>query len=259
MRERGGWIVQTEEILAVANEKNIVAAWDDAHRYTPAPRHRRRLILKMLHGLDFKDCLDTGCAQPFLLHAIMECFGVTGFGCDISDRVMAANRVILPKAQFRVLDLTRESWPDGRQFDLVVCSEVLEHIPNWQDAVANLVKMTRKHLLITVPSGPVRAMDQLVGHHRHFQGPELIAALERHGCTVRRERFWGFPLHSAYKALISNLSPARIYSSFSGGDTYGLGKRLFSHLLYGMFFLNDLGRSGNQLLVYATPPERPVV
>ncbi len=37
-----------------------VAAWDDAHRYTPAPRHRRRLLLKLIGTLDFSDVLDAG-------------------------------------------------------------------------------------------------------------------------------------------------------------------------------------------------------
>jgi hypothetical protein len=251
MQKSGDLPMQAEEILAVANEKNVVAAWDDAHRYTPAPRHRRRLILRMLEGLDFAECLDTGCAQPFLLREIMTRYQVTGYGCDISDQVMEENQRILPEAEFRVLDLTKEVWPNGRQFDLVVCSEVLEHIEDWQDAVANLVKMTRTHLLITVPSGRLRTMDQLVGHRQHFEHPVLASVLERCGCKVRQVRYWGFPLHSLYKGLISKLSPAKLYSSFSGVTSYGWAKRAFSEVLYWSFFANDVGNSGNQLLIHA--------
>ena len=243
--------MQAEEILAFANEKNVVAAWDDAHRYTPAPRHRRRLILQMLHGLDFADCLDTGCAQPFLLQEIMQRRGVAGFGCDVSDQVMAENRRILPEAEFRVVDLTNEILPNGKVFDLVICSEVLEHIAHWQKAVTNLAKMTRKHLLITVPGGPLREMDRLVGHHQHFAGPELQRAIEESGLTVRQMRYWGFPFHSLYKTLISRLSPAQIYSAFSGGKSYGWAKRAFSRMLYLLFFVNDLSEAGDQLLIHA--------
>ena len=245
------------QILATANATNVVAAWDDAHRYTPAPRHRRRLTLRMLRGLDFADCLDAGCAQPFLLRAIVERFGADGFGCDISDAVIAANRAALPGCQFRVLDLTAEAWPGDRQFDLVVCSEVLEHLADWRAAVANLVRMSRKHLLITVPSGPRRKMDRMVGHLQHFAGPELRAALEEEGCTIRQVRYWGFPFHSLYKNLISAMSPARLYTAFSGGEGYGMGKRLFSWLLSALFYANDLGGSGYQLFVYAQPPAAP--
>src|SRR5689334_569969 len=200
--------VNETQILATANATNVVAAWDDAHRYTPAPRHRRRLTLRMLRGLDFADCLDAGCAQPFLLRAIVERYGADGFGCDISDAVIAANRAALPGCEFRVLDLTAETWPGERRFDLVVCSEVLEHLADWRAAVTNLVRMSRKHLLITVPSGPVRRMDRMVGHLQHFAGPELCTALEEEGCAIRQVRYWGFPFHSLYKGLISTMSPA---------------------------------------------------
>ena len=245
--------MQATEILAGANATNVVAGWDDAHRYTPAPRHRRRLIAKMLRGMQFADCLDAGCAQPFLLKAIVERFGVAGFGCDVADQVMAQNAEALPECSFQVLDLTREAWPGGRQFDLVVCSEVLEHIAEWKAALANLVRMARRELLITVPSGPIRAMDRMVGHVQHFRGPELVAALEENGCEVRQVRYWGFPCHTLYKAMISALSPAQVYTAFSGGERYGVGKRLVSHLLYGFFFLNDLFGSGYQLFVHARP------
>ena len=63
----------------------------------------------------------------------------------------------------------------------------------------------------------------------------------------------GFPCHTLYKAMISALSPARVYTAFSGGERYGPGKRLLSHALYGFFFLNDLFGSGYQLFVHARP------
>jgi SAM-dependent methyltransferase len=242
--------MQAAEILAGANTVNVVVQWDDAHRYTPAPRHRRRLILGMLRDLEFTDCLDAGCAQPFLLRAIVERNGVAGYGCDISEEVIVQNRRSLPVCTFQILDLTREVWPGGRRFDLVVCSEVLEHLADWQVAVASLVQMARKQLLITVPSGPIRPMDQMVGHLQHFQGPELCAALEANGCTIEKVCRWGFPWHSLYKRSISALSPAQLYSAFSGGRRYGLGKRLLSHALNFLFYANVFN-AGSQLFVQA--------
>lgn len=236
-------------------DPNLVAAWDDAHRYTPAPRHRRRLLLKMMEKLDFDDVLDAGCAQPFLLADAVQRFGAVGFGCDLSDRVIEANRHILPWCDFESFDLTQSLWPGGRQFDLVVCSEVLEHLPDWQAALANIAAMTRKHLLISVPGGPRRIMDKLVGHVQHFEGPELTAAIEAQGLRVEQISSWGWPLHSAYKAAISSLSPDRLYASFSGGGRYGFAKRAISECLYRLFFLNDLYARGHQLFILARVPQ----
>jgi SAM-dependent methyltransferase len=242
--------------IATPVDLDDVVQWGDAHRYSPAPRHRRRLIRRWVDRLVFAEVLDAGCAQPFLLQEILARRAVAGFGCDLSEAVIDANRSILQECQFRALDLTAETWPDDRRFDLVICSEVLEHVADWPAAVANLVRMTRKHLLITVPSGPLRAMDQRVGHLQHFRGPELVAELKRHGCPVVRQRYWGWPLHSLYKAAISTFSPATLYDAFSGGKPYGPGKRLISDLLFGLFFINDCTNQGNQLVILARIPRR---
>ncbi len=236
-----------------AYDPEAVAAWEDSHRYTPAPRHRRRLLLKIMDRLEFSDVLDAGCAQPFLLGEIVRRYPVQGLGCDLAGCVIESNRIALPGCEFRTLDLTCETWPEGRKFDLVVCSEVLEHLAAWPDALANLVKMTRKHLLITVPGGPVRAMDRMVGHVGHFQGPELTLALEALGCRIERVERWGWPLHTAYKAAISRVAPQQLYSSFSGGGRFGPGKKWLSECLYRLFFVNDLFGQGHQLIVHARP------
>ena len=119
-----------------------------------------------------------------------------------------------------MLDLSQEVWPD-RTFDIVICSEVLEHIPDWPAAVANLARMAREYVLITVPTGKVRAMDRMVGHTQHFAGPELVAALGAAGCWPLEVRRWGFPVHSLYRMLISAQAD-RVYDAFSGEDGGGL-------------------------------------
>jgi len=238
-----------ERTLATGDARNVAMDWGDAHHYSPAPRHRRRILLKLIRNIGFQDCLDAGCAQPFLIDEITRRFGVPGFGCDMSDQTMAANQKVLPKIQFRPMDLTKDRWPGGRQFDLVVCSEVLEHIPNWQQALENLLAMTRRYLLITVPSGQRRAMDRMVGHTQHFAGPELRAALEAGNCEILRLFRWGFPVHSLYKRLISSMSPDRLYDQFAATG-YGFREKLLCQMLYVAFFLNVFD-SGDQLIVLA--------
>jgi len=114
--------------MSVTAQRNVVAAWDDAHRYSPAPRHRRRLIVSALCGLGVTEVLDAGCGQPFLLAAVRAQLGVPCYGCDVSDVVVEDPGWAGVAEELRVVDLERETWPDGRMFDAVVCSEVLEHI-----------------------------------------------------------------------------------------------------------------------------------
>jgi SAM-dependent methyltransferase len=234
------------------NNTNIAAQWDDAHRYTPTARHRRRILMRILGDLGFTNVLDAGCAQPYLLQEIVQRFGVQGFGCDISDEVMAENQQLAPNCTFMAIDLAQEAWPDQRSFDLVVCSEVLEHIPDWRAALANLARMTKRHLVISVPSGKLRPVEQMLGHYRHYQGPELLAAIEQQGLTVTYVRRWGFPMVSLYRRLVNTIAPEKLYNTFCTGERhYSLTQKLISHALYILFYLNEFGSSGEQLFVVA--------
>src|SRR3954471_12098930 len=163
--------------------RNVVARWDDAHRYSPAPRHRRRLIARALRDLAPAEVLDAGCGQPFLLAELRARLGVPCYGCDVSEAVIEDPAWQGVAEELRVVDLERETWPDGRTFDAVVCGELLEHIGDWRAAWRNVAAMTRRHLLVTVPGGRRRPMDAIVGHHRHFTVADIADALRAEGLT----------------------------------------------------------------------------
>lgn len=225
----------------------ITHQWNDVHHYSPAPRHRRRLILKIINKLSFDSILDVGCAQPYLLNMINK-ENRKFFGCDISEKVITENRDTFSDINFEVLDISKEIYQGNRTFDLLVCSEVLEHIENWEIAIKNLSTMTKKYLLITVPKGKVHGIDKIVGHVRHFEGNELICELGKNGFKILSLKYWGFPIHWLYKYAINSIAKDKIYDYFAVSK-YGLIKKLFSIILYCLFFLNDFFNSGNQLIV----------
>jgi len=240
---------------AANTDRDVAATWDNAHRYTPAPRHRRRLIRDLVRGLpNVATFLDAGCAQPFLVELLVGDLGWKGAGCDLSPAVMAQAAAELPGCDFAAFDLAYERFPGDRRFDLVVCSETLEHISDWQAALGNVVAMADRYVLITVPTGPLRPVDKLMGHYRHYTPSIVVEALERHGCSVVQVKEWGFPLHSAYRWGVHHLGSSKVYDSFAEGQEYSRAQIAASDLLYRMFFANDLFRSGSQLMVLARAP-----
>jgi SAM-dependent methyltransferase len=233
------------------NSNNEIAAeWDHAHRFSPAPRYRRRIILNWLDKLKFTECLDVGCAQPYLLSEIVEKYNVKGYGCDISTKVIAKNKKLFPHYDFWVLDIEQENMTNHKQFDMVVSSEVVEHIPNWKIAIKNLAHLSQRYLLITVPCGKIRPIDRMVGHRQHFAGPEIKAEIEKNGFKCIKVSKHGFPVHSLYKRLI-NISPDTLYHSFQETKKYSFWQQCISHLLYIAFYVNDLFSSGEQLMILA--------
>ncbi|MFA5356661.1 MAG: class I SAM-dependent methyltransferase [Candidatus Omnitrophota bacterium] len=228
---------------------DIAYEWSDAHRYSPAPRHRRRIIYNIIGKLEFDSCLDAGCAQPYLLSGFIG-RGKRVSGCDISGRVIDKNRNDFPGANFEIVDISRSVYPGNKKFDLVISSEVLEHIADWQGAIRNLALMSGRYLLITVPSGKIYNIDRLVGHLRHYQAGELKEELEKNGFTVIYHKRWGAPFHSLYKYLINAAGYKKTYERFALRP-YGPLKRLFSDILYVIFYFNDIFCRGSQLFMLA--------
>jgi hypothetical protein len=226
---------------------DIVSKWNDVHKYSPAPRHRRRIMMKMIRELDFADCLDIGCAQPFLLQEILREKKARIAGCDISENVILSNRRLFPQADFFVMDISKPRQHD-KQYDLVTCSEVLEHVEDWRTAVRNISSLCRTWLIITVPSGRVYPIDKHVGHIRHYQGGELLKEFEESGFKSIDVCRWGFPFHSIYKYTINMVFRDKLYKSFAE-EKYGFGKKIISNCIYSLFFCNDLFKHGSQLIV----------
>jgi 2-polyprenyl-3-methyl-5-hydroxy-6-metoxy-1,4-benzoquinol methylase len=104
-------------------------------------------------------------------------------------------------------DVTRLPFADGF-FDIVVCSEVLEHIPDNGAAIRELVRVVKPggDLVVTVPRyGPERICWAISGayhrepggHIRIYRKAELMALLEAAGVRCRRIRY-RHGLHAPY-------------------------------------------------------------
>jgi 2-polyprenyl-3-methyl-5-hydroxy-6-metoxy-1,4-benzoquinol methylase len=117
-----------------------------------------------------------------------------------------------------VSDITRLPFADAG-FDLVICSEVLEHISNDKTAVAEIIRVLKpnRFLVVSVPRYyPERicwalsdAYHQTTnGHIRIYRKQELIRLLEEHGAVFQFNRF-AHSLHAPYWWLKCLVGPER--------------------------------------------------
>ncbi len=221
--------------------------WDDFFEFNPASRHRRRIILKLIRNLAFKSIMDAGCANGQLLDFLQNQIGVFR---SPSFRLAGAdlNRPETPElirelhGSFYQLDLEKDALMD--KFDLVVASEVLEHIRNDRKAVDHLARMTGRWILLTVPAGNVYPSDMAMGHVRHYTGESLRRLMEESGFRTISCFAWGFPFHSLYRILLNRAS-GHILSHF-GKARYSFWQKALCDLLTATFYLNLRG-AGQQL------------
>lgn len=227
----------------MAYSPDHLSQWVDFFAWNPASRHRVRIITELLEGREFRSVLDVGCGDGSLLDHVRRRFSCGVYGLE-SDDSPARTRVQLDG--YWQLDISKGPPPSA--FDLVMATEVLEHIPDHEAALRNMRSVCRRWLLLTVPAGTVRRTDRHMGHLRHYDVEGLRKMVEAAGFTVHRCFAWGFPFHSLYKAL-QDVVPGAMIQGFGQGR-YGLFQKLVCQALYGLFFLN-LSRGGSQIFLVA--------
>lgn len=124
-----------------------------------------------------KDVVDIGCGVGDLLAEVINRQpGISLSGLDFSAKAvyMAAQR--FPEGSF-IQHVIVESLPyDNDQFDLVLCTDVLEHLDCPQRIASELVRICRPGglVVIVVPDGDV---DQFLGHYWFWNQDSLSSML----------------------------------------------------------------------------------
>lgn len=219
-------------------------AWGDMQVYGPMSRHIRYQMMKRVRSLNFQTVLDAGCGNGIFLHDLRQEYGdkIRLVGCDVSEQAIQQAQEWVD-AEFHVLNLQEASLP--QEFDLVICSETLEHIENDAAAAANLYKMSRS-LVVSVPGNQMKQEDQHAGHYRRYTRQSLRQLLENAGFEVLSVDEWGFPFFSPFYRKLMDFVP---YEQRTG-NKITFRQRLVGEVLHALFFLNRVNK-GDELFAVA--------
>lgn len=221
-------------------------AWDDMKRFGPMSRHTRRLQASFLRRLRFESALDIGCGQGECLRAVHVLHPAARLtGIDISSTGVELSRAHVPGGRFEVLDVQQEALPE--QFDLVLCLDVLEHIPDDVAALRNIRAMTRGRFLCSTLTGTMRPFEREMGHVRNYTRAELEGKLAAAGFRVAEVVEWGWPFYSPLYRNMTNSVPVAATTG-----RFGIGRKILSSVLYALFLLNS-NRHGDYIWILAEP------
>jgi ubiquinone/menaquinone biosynthesis C-methylase UbiE len=111
---------------------------------------RESLVVEEIAGLKRGDFfLEVGCAQGHF-EVFASRFSANVFGGDFEFRWLAGAKKRAPRAHFAGINAEMLPFRDN-SFDLVLCTEVLEHVPDWKRAFGELQRVSRKKIVVTVP------------------------------------------------------------------------------------------------------------
>lgn len=113
------------------------------------------VLVETAKPLEPKTILDVGCGEGFTLTKLKaEKIGKTLEGIEYLDRAIELGKQHHPDIHIKkgtVYDLPYKN----NSFDLVICTEVLEHLEDPKKALKEMARVAKKYCLFSVPNEPV--------------------------------------------------------------------------------------------------------
>ena len=105
--------------------------------------NKLKVVLRFIPGFP-KKILDVGCASGWFISKISKKFPKAKcYGIDIYDKGIKYAKKIYPKIEFKVADAHKIPYKKNT-FDLVICTEVLEHLDNPKSAILEIKRVLKK-------------------------------------------------------------------------------------------------------------------
>ena len=149
---------------------------------------------------DPQSLLDVGCGEGVLTHQWAQRLGDERrvVGIDLDDPALHAEwaKRTAPNLEYRVMKAENLPFADG-EFDAATAIEVLEHVPDAEHSVAEMARVAKRWLLVSVPREPLwrglnlargaywKDLGNTPGHVNHWSKRSFVALLSRHGEVVQ--------------------------------------------------------------------------
>lgn len=119
-------------------------------------------ISKEIENLSVDSLLDVGCGEGLGLEKLLrKHFPKKVYGVDINSNALKIAKNTLPNVVFEKGDIKNLRFKENI-FDLVIALEVVEHVRDFNTSINELVRVSKKYILISVPWEPVFSLANLL-------------------------------------------------------------------------------------------------
>ena len=157
-----------------------------------------RTLNELFAKADPQSLLDVGCGEGVLVH---EWAGRIAprrvVGIDLEEPSIQAGWAQRPAPNLEYRIMKAESMPFADdEFDIATAIEVLEHVPDPAHTVAEMARVAKRHLIVSVPREPLwrglnmargaylKQLGNTPGHVNHWSKRSFVALLSQHGTVV---------------------------------------------------------------------------
>ena len=137
---------------------------------------RLRAILNIINKLPSGSILDIGCMDDYLLKRLPERFDYQG----IDGNPLCKNE--------KIKKIKVEQLEKNKKYDIVIATEVLEHLDNPVEAINKIKNFAKKYILISVPNEPFFSLFRFFLPAREHLWTIFPSALKKHLGTPLMEK-----------------------------------------------------------------------
>lgn len=151
---------------------------------------------------DPKKILDVGCGEGFTTIAMAKKFykaKITAVDIDVEKIKYAKERNNFKNIHYIKGDVFKLSF-NKNSFDLVICTEFLEHLKSYRLVLDILINLSREYILISAPNEPWYRMANIIrlkyvsrlgnthGHVNNWTKDQLLKLLSQYGKVIKLTR-----------------------------------------------------------------------
>jgi len=129
----------------------------------------KRDLLTAIRIANPKNIFDIGCGDGHVTKFIKDNTDVSIVGADLSPEIIRVAKNDYPDINFYIRSIfdTKEK---TKSYDLVIASEILEHLKEPEKALKEMKRISKRYCLITVPNEPYFTLANIsqLKHLKHF-------------------------------------------------------------------------------------------
>jgi len=241
------------------NNKEIYGEmWKHVRRFkttSPGNRWAFDLLNEAFERIDMdgvRSILDVGCGEGSKTYFLKNRFPQANvLGIDFAQSgIDAANSQYGGEQglEFLVMDADNQIiWT--KTYDLIFCSEVLEHIDDWKALVKEFAAAANKYIVLTFPTGRMRKYEINDGHVRNFKKGEMEGYLSICGFKPVVVYNAGFPFLNPIGRDVVSLLYNFYDNNLRKANQPTFVTELYSHVCYFLFkYCSTKYRFGDQFI-----------
>jgi|TARA_Y100000310_G_scaffold307060_1_gene348845 ubiquinone/menaquinone biosynthesis C-methylase UbiE len=158
-------------------------------------KHFKQSILELIPRSSMCHALEIGCGCGEILNYIKSEISMKYIGVDINEKIIKEAKSNYSGIDFYVADGSDLPFEDS-SFDIVLLLEVLEHIPNVEDMINEVKRVSKHYSIFSVPREPLwrflnvmrfshlKNFGNTPGHINHWNSRNFKRLLSKHFETI---------------------------------------------------------------------------